>query len=80
VIEAYAQPTRFRDVRDTFAGRLAASGQPLRTIQEFLGHADSKTTQIYAHSEHDVRDRPQAACFAAGACATPEAESCVPRR
>jgi hypothetical protein len=38
--------------------RLAASGQPLRMIQEFLGHADSKTTQIYAHyapSEHEVQ-------------------------
>ena len=41
----------------TFATRLAASGQPMRTIQEFLGHADSKTTQIYAHyapSAHEV--------------------------
>ena len=48
---------RFHDLRHTFATRLAASGQPLRTIQEFLGHADAKTTQIYAHyapSEHEV--------------------------
>jgi hypothetical protein len=46
------------DLRHTFATRLAASGQPLRTIQEFLGHADSKTTQIYAHyapSEREVQ-------------------------
>jgi len=37
--------------------RLAVSGQPMRTIQEFLGHAVSKTTQIYAHyapSAHEV--------------------------
>ena len=50
---------KFHDLRHTFATRLAASGQPLRTIQEFLGHADSKTTQIYAHyapSEHEVAD------------------------
>jgi integrase len=49
---------KFHDLRHTFATRLAASGQPLRTIQEFLGHADSKTTQIYAHyapSEHEVQ-------------------------
>ena len=32
-------------------------GDPMRTIQEFLGRADSKTTQIYAHyapSAHGV--------------------------
>jgi integrase len=48
---------RFHDLRHTFATRLAASGQPLRAIQEFLGHADAKTTQIYAHyapSEQEV--------------------------
>ncbi len=55
---AYAKSS-FHDLRHTFATRLAASGQPMRTIQEFLGHADSKTTQIYAHyapSEHEVAD------------------------
>ena len=29
--------------------RMAANGVPLRTIQHWMGHADSKTTQIYAH-------------------------------
>jgi integrase len=40
---------RFHDLRHTFATQLAASGVPLRALQEFLGHADLKTTQIYAH-------------------------------
>jgi integrase len=47
--EASVRPVRFHDLRHTFATHLAASGTPIRTIQEFLGHADSKTTQIYAH-------------------------------
>ncbi len=57
-VDAGVRPVRFHDLRHTFATRLAASGTPIRTIQEFLGHADSKTTQIYAHyapSEHEVR-------------------------
>lgn len=48
-VKAGVRSIRFHDLRHTFATRLAASGQPMRTIQEFLGHADSKTTQIYAH-------------------------------
>ena len=57
-VDACVKPVKFHDLRHTFATCLAASGQPLRTIQEFLGHADSKTTQIYAHyapSEHEVQ-------------------------
>lgn len=46
----------FHELRHTFATRLAASGQPLRTIQEFLGHADLKTTQIYAHYAPSARE------------------------
>jgi integrase len=38
---------RFHDLRHTFATQLV--GTPLRALQEFLGHADLKTTQVYAH-------------------------------
>jgi integrase len=44
------------DLRHTFATRLAAQGEPLRTIQEYLGHADAKTTQIYAHYAPSARE------------------------
>ena len=54
---AGVRPVRFHDLRHTFGTRLAATGQPIRSIQEFLGHADVKTTQIYMHyapSEREV--------------------------
>jgi len=49
---------KFHELRHTFATSMAAGGVPLRTIQEFVGHADSKTTQIYAHyapSEREIQ-------------------------
>jgi integrase len=55
-VDAGVRVITFHDLRHTFATRLAASGQPLRTIQEFLGHADLKTTQIYAHYAPSARE------------------------
>src|SRR5450755_3406515 len=39
----------FHELRQTFGTRMAASGTPMRTLQHWMGHTDSKTTQIYAH-------------------------------
>jgi integrase len=39
---------RFHDLRHTFGTRMAAAGVPMRTLQEFMGHRDFKTTAIYA--------------------------------
>jgi integrase len=39
----------FHELRHTFGTRMAAAGVPMRTIQHWMGHSDSKTTQIYVH-------------------------------
>ena len=39
---------RFHDLRHTFGTRMAATGAKPRALQEWMGHADGKTTQIYA--------------------------------
>ena len=47
---------RFNDLRHTFGTRMAAAGVPLRTLQEWMGHRDFKTTLIYADyapSDHE---------------------------
>ncbi|TMK99483.1 MAG: site-specific integrase [Actinobacteria bacterium] len=81
--EANVRVVRFHDLRHTFATRLAASGQPLRTIQEFLGHADSTTTQIYAHyapSEHEVEMVNDAFAVSDEVHASPELTGTTPKR
>lgn len=39
----------FHELRHTFGTRMAAAGVPMRTLQAWMGHADIKTTQVYAH-------------------------------
>jgi integrase len=40
---------RFHDLRHAFGTRMAATGEvPMRTLQEWMGHRDNATTQIYA--------------------------------
>jgi integrase len=46
--EAGARPQRFHDLRHTFGTQMAVAGVPLRKLQEWMGHADAKTTQMYA--------------------------------
>ncbi|MGH6886257.1 MAG: tyrosine-type recombinase/integrase [Geminicoccales bacterium] len=50
---AGVRPVRFNDLRHTFGTRMAAAGVPLRTLQEWMGHRDIKTTQIYADYQPD---------------------------
>jgi integrase len=45
---ARVREVRFHDLRHTFGTRMAAAGVPMRTLQEWMGHRDSKTTEIYA--------------------------------
>lgn len=39
---------RFHDLRHTAGTQMLASGIPLKTVKEILGHSDIRTTEIYA--------------------------------
>jgi integrase len=54
---AGVREVRFHDLRHTFGTRMAGAGVPMRTLQEWMGHRDIKTTLIYADyapSEHEA--------------------------
>jgi integrase len=58
---------RFHDLRHTFGTRMAAAGVPMRTLQEWMGHKDLATTQIYAdYAPSDLEAELIAAAFARG--------------
>lgn len=43
------------DLRHSYASQLVMAGVPLKAVQEYLGHADIKTTMRYAHLGPDAR-------------------------
>jgi len=43
----------FHELRHTFGTQLIAAGALLRAIQEWMGHADAKTTEMYRHYAPD---------------------------
>ena len=47
---------RFHDLRHTFGTRMAGAGVALRTLQEWMGHRDFKTTLIYADYQPSARE------------------------
>jgi integrase len=51
---AGVREVRFHDLRHTFGTRTAAAGVPLRTLQEWMGHRDFKTTLVYADYQPDA--------------------------
>lgn len=48
---------RIHDLRHTFASYGAGSGMGLPVIGKLLGHAEARTTQRYAHLDHDPLKR-----------------------
>jgi integrase len=55
--DAGVRTVRFHDLRHTFGTQAAASGVPLRTLQEWMGHRDYKTTLIYADYAPRAQER-----------------------
>ena len=51
-----ARPRELRQMRNTFGTVCASEGLPLRTIQQWMGHASITTTEIYASFMPRERD------------------------
>jgi integrase len=47
---------RFHDLRHTFVTYCAAAGVPLAKVADWVGHSDSRITEIYRHSSADSEE------------------------
>ncbi len=57
VERAGVREVRFHDLRHTFGTAMAAAGAPLRSLMEWMGHADLSTTLLYADYSPRTRRR-----------------------
>ena len=64
--------TRIHDLRHTFGTRMTAAGAPIRSIQEWMGHASIQTTEIYADYAPDPSQGRKWAQLAFGGGDQPE--------
>jgi hypothetical protein len=53
----------FHSLRHTFAAWAVMRGMDLYRLKEILGHADMKTTLVYAHLQPDALRRAMQRCF-----------------
>jgi len=65
----------FHDLRHTFGTRMAAAGVPMRTLQEWMGHRDLATTQIYADYAPNAAEAEMVAAAFARTTHLPQAQT-----
>jgi integrase/recombinase XerD len=53
-------------LRHSFATHMLAGGAEIRALQEMLGHASIRTTQVYTHVEHSRLKRVHSECHPRG--------------